>query len=368
VGNYFQPSRVGALVILVLLVLVLLFTIPVTAADIDISVEGSGISNWIFTPGTTNINSTSIILNISSISSTWTVSVKDGLDFSKPPLTVGKMVEWDGVAYVTPTPWVLGTAVNIAGPSFPSKYNGASVVLSGSNQVIESGLALVNSEKIHLTIRQPVAYSDPVLKGGHLYQVIVTYVAFAEGGPAPVVSGIVPAEGITGSTVTVTDLSGSNFLPHSTAVLNRTGFPNINLTVTGTTTPTRMTGTLNLAGAGVGLWDVTVTNPDGGMGTKSELFWIKYPSAPGVSGFVPVFGTRGTTISIGVAGNYFQNGVAVKLTRGTSVINAVVSSVTQTRINGAITIPSNAPTGDWDLIVTNNDGQSDNMLGALTVE
>ena len=181
-------------------------------------------------------------------------------------------------------------------------------------------------------------------------------------------TGIVPAEGITGTTVTVTDLSGSNFLPHSTAVLNRTGSTNINLTVTGVTIPTRMTGTLNLAGVGVGKWDVTVTNPDGGTGTKPLLFWIKYPSAPGVSGFAPVFGTRGKTISILVAGNYFQNGVAVNLTYGTSVITAVVSSVTPTRINGAITIPSNAPTGDWDLLVTNNDGQSDNMIGALTVE
>jgi len=368
VGNYFQPSQIGVLVIPILLVIVLLCAVPVSAADIDITIEGPGISNWIFTPGMTNIDSTNITLNVSSVSSTWTVSVKDNLDLDKPPLTVGKMVEWDGLSYVTPTPWVLGAAMNITGPSVPLTYTGASVILDGSNQIIESGLAVVNSEKIHLIIRQPVAYSDPVPRGGHLYQVIVTYIAFAEGGPAPVVSGIVPAEGITGSTVTVTDLSGLNFLPHSTAVLNRTGSPNINLTVTGTTTPTRMTGTLNLAGAGVGLWDVTVTNPDGGMGTKSELFWIKYPSAPGVSGFVPVFGTRGTTISIGVAGNYFQNGVAVKLTRGTSVINAVVSSVTQTRINGAITIPSNAPTGDWDLIVTNNDGQSDNMLGALTVE
>ena len=229
-----------------MLVLVLLYTVPVTAADIDISVEGPGISNWGFISGTTNINSTSIILNVSSVSSTWTVSVKDNLDFSKPPSTVGKMVEWDGSAYVTPSPWVLGTAMNIAGPSVPSKTTGASVTLDGSEQIIESGLTPVTGLTMPLTISQPITYSDPVLKGGHLYQVIVTYIAFAEGGPAPVVTGIVPAEGIIGTTVTITDLSGSNFLPHSVAVLNRTGSPDINLTGIIVTPPTKMTGTFNI--------------------------------------------------------------------------------------------------------------------------
>ncbi|MEI7433401.1 MAG: hypothetical protein WCJ93_04030 [Methanomicrobiales archaeon] len=365
--NHFHKSQVKIVVICALLV-VLLSTIPVIAADIDISVEGPGISNWIFTPGTTNINSTSIILNVSSISSTWTVSVKDAMDFAKTSGTVGRMAESDAGGAYTGTN-VLGAAVNITGPSSLSKYTGASVVLSGSNQLIESGLAAVNSEKIHLTIRQPVAISDPVLKGGHRYQVIVTYIAFAEGGPAPVVNGIVPAEGITGSTVTVTDLSGLNFLPHSTAVLNRTGSTNINLTVTGVTTPTRMTGTLNLAGAGVGKWDVTVTNPDGGTGTKPLLFWVKYPSAPGIGSFGPPFsGGRGSTMDVGVTGQGFRSGVAVKLTKGASVIPVTVTHVTSTTIDGTITIPSGAPTGLWDLTVTNNDGQFEKINGAFTVQ
>jgi hypothetical protein len=218
-----------------------------------------------------------------------------------------------------------------------------------------------------LIISQPIAYSDPVLKGGHLYQVIVTYIAFAEGGPAPVVTGITPAEGITGTMVTVTDLSGSNFLPHSTAVLNRTGYTNINLTVTGVTTPTRMTGTFNLAGAGVGLWDVTVTNPDGRVGTKPKLFWIKYPTSPMIGSFGPPSGARGDTMDIGVTGGGFQNGVMVNLTSGTSVITAVVSQVTSDTVDGTISIPSTAPTGYWVLVVTNNDGQSATRSNAFRV-
>ena len=365
VGDYPHRSRVRIIVILVLLVLLLLWTVPVTAADIEIAVDGD-ISNWAFTPGTTNIDSTNITLNVSSISSTWTVSVKDGMDFNKTPGTVGRMAESDAVGAYTGTK-VLGTAMTVAGPTEPTKTIGSSVVLSGSNQVIESGLTPVTGLPLPLTISQPVSISDQVLGGGHRYQVIVTFIAFAEGGPEPVVSGIVPAEGITGTTVTVTNLSGSNFLPHSTAVLNRTGFSDINLTVTGVTTPTSMTGTFNLVGAGVGLWDVTVTNPDGRTGTKPQLFWIKYPSAPTISFFTPLSGARGATKNIGVGGAGFQNGVAVKFTKGASVINAAVSQVTSGTIEATITIPSDGPTGLWVLTVTNNDGQSASRSNAFTV-
>ena len=240
------------------------------------------------------------------------------------------------------------------------------MILSGSNQIIESGLIPVIGLTMPLTVLQPVTFRDPHLKGGHRYQVIVTFIAFAEGGPAPIVTGIAPAEGITGNTVTITNLSGLNFLPHSQAVLTRIGSPAINLSVT-SVTPTKMTGTFNLAGAGVGLWDVTVTNPDGRTGTKPLIFWIKYPGAPVISFFIPVSGARGETKSIGVSGTGFQNGVVVNLTSGTSVITAAISQVTPTKINAEITIPSNAPTGYWNLVVTNNDGQSATRPNAFTV-
>jgi hypothetical protein len=355
-GGYVHSSSVWTIVIPALFILVLIFSVPITAADIDITIEGPGISNWAFTPGITNIDSTNITLNVTSISSTWTVSVKDGMDLSKPGGTVGRMAESDaGGAYTGIN--VLEQPINIAGPSVPLKTTGASVVLDGSNQVIESGLTPVTDLIMPLTISQPVAISDLALGGGHRYKIIVTYIAFAEGGPAPIITAIDPAEGITGTTVTVTNLSGLNFLPHSVAVLNRTGFSDINLSVTGVT-PTRMTGTFNLAGAGVGLWDVTVTNPDGRVGTKPRIFWIKYPSAPMIGSFGPPSGARGETMDIGVTGVGFQNGVVVNLTSGTSVITAVITQVTPETIDGTITIPSSAPTGNWDLIVTNNDGQS----------
>jgi hypothetical protein len=366
--NYFQPSQIGEVVILAFIILIILSSLPVFAADIDITIEGSGISNWAFTPGTTNIDSANVTLNVSSVSSTWTVSVKDNLDFSKPPATVGKMVEWDGSAYVTPSPWVLGTPVTIEGPSVPLRTTGTSVVLSGSDQIIESGLTPVTGLTMPLTISQPITYNDPVLRGGHLYQVIVTYVAFAEGGPGPVVTGIIPAEGTIGSTVTVTDLSGLNFLPHSTAVLNRTGYPNINLTVT-SVTPTRMTGTFNIpSGAAVGKWDVTVTNPDGRTGTNPQLFWIKYPAAPMIGSWTPS-GTRGATnMYFAVTGTGFQNDATVNVTFGPSVITVAGLQVTPTFISGSITIPSDSPTGLWDLTVMNGDGQSETMPGAFRVK
>jgi hypothetical protein len=349
------------------LYIILLVLNPAIADDIDISVGGPGISNWTFTPGATNVNSTSVFLNVSSISSTWTVSVKDNLDYSKPAGTVGRMAESDaGGAYTGTT--VLGTALMISGQSIPANTTGASVLLSGSNQIIESGLKPVTGLLIPLTFSQPVAIRDPVLKGGHRYQVIVTYIAFAEGGPAPVITGITPSEGIVGTAVTVTDLSGNNFLPHSVAFLNRTGYSNINITASSVTS-TRISGSFNIpAGAHVGLWDITVTNPDGRSGTKPQLFWIKYPDPPMIGSWTPS-GTRGATnMYFGVTGTGFQNDAVVNLTYGTSLITVNGLQVTPTFASGSITIPSNVPTGQWDLTVTNGDGQSETIPGAFRVK
>jgi len=364
-GNVFHRSGIWNIVLPSILVLTFLHCGIVNAADIAISVEGPGISGWAFTPGIINVNSTSVTLNVSSISSTWTVSVVDNLDFSKPAGTVGRMAESDAGGVYTGT-HVLGSPLTIRGPTITSKTAGTSVVLSGSNQIIESGLVPVTGLVIPLNISQPVAMSDLHLQGGHQYKVIVTFIAYAEGGPAPIVTGIAPSEGITGSTVTITSLSGLNFLPHSTAKLNRTGSPSINLSAT-SITPTTMTWTFNLAGAGVGLWDVTVVNPDTRTGTKPGLFWVKYPAAPVIGSFGPPFGARGATVPVGVSGSGFQNGVSVNLTRGTSVISGAVSKVTPTNINAAITIPSNAQTGYWTLVVTNNDGQSATRPNAFSI-
>ena len=80
-------------------------------------------------------------------------------------------------------------------------------------------------------------------------------------------------------------------------------------------------------------------------------------------------GTRGATnLYFGVTGTGFQNGVTVNLTYGTSVIQVTGLQVTPTFIYGSITIPSAGPTGLWDIIVTNNDGQSATNPAAFRVK
>ena len=106
-----------------------------------------------------------------------------------------------------------------------------------------------------------------------------------------------------------------------------------------------MTGTFNLAGAGVGLWDVTVTNPDGRIGTKPQLFWIKYPAAPMIGSFGPPFGARGDDNEYRGNRGWFPEWCCGEPYQGTSVITAVVSQVTSETLTATITIPSNAPTG-----------------------
>ncbi len=107
----FQRSRAIILAIPVLLFVVLVFTGPVTAATIDISVSGD-IPDMVLTPGITSQNA-SVYLYVTSDTATWTVSVKDASDDSKPPSYAGRMVEWDG------------TSAYVASPGSPgSQYDG----------------------------------------------------------------------------------------------------------------------------------------------------------------------------------------------------------------------------------------------------
>jgi hypothetical protein len=171
-SDCFQQSRAVILAIPVMLLFVQVCSIPVSAANIDISVSGD-IPQMALTPGSSNQNS-SIHLNVTSDTANWTVSVKDAMDGSKIPGTEGKMANWSGSAYASSGN--LAAALQVAGASIPTKTTGADVTLSGSDQLIETGLDVVTSLEIPLTFAQVVAYTDPHLTGpNHVYRIVVTF-------------------------------------------------------------------------------------------------------------------------------------------------------------------------------------------------
>jgi hypothetical protein len=142
---------------------------PATA--IDITVTGS-ISNWALAVGS-NTDPSSVNLAVSSNKIGWTVAVKDGMDGSKISGTQGKMANWTGSAWASSGN--LAAAMHVAGASVPTKTTGADVALSGSDQPIETGLDVVSSQSMAITIGQTVAYTDPALPNPNVYRIIVTF-------------------------------------------------------------------------------------------------------------------------------------------------------------------------------------------------
>jgi hypothetical protein len=177
-SDCFQRSHAILLAIPVVLLFVLVCSEPVSAATIDISVSGN-ISHMVLTPGSSNQN-TSVHLNVTSDTATWTVSVKDASDDSKPPSYAGRMVEWNGTssAYVA-NPAVFGANMTVTGATV-SGSSGSSATLSSADQIIETGTAVVTSLKIPLTFAQAVTYTDPHLTvPNHVYRIVVTFTGAA---------------------------------------------------------------------------------------------------------------------------------------------------------------------------------------------
>jgi len=140
-------------------------------AAIDITVTGS-ISDWALAVGD-NTDSTSVDLAVSSNYIGWTVAVKDAMDDSKIGGTEGNMANWTGSAYAASGN--LAAALHVTGASVTDKTTGAEVTLSGSDQTIETGLDVVDSQSMDITIGQAVAYTDPRLPGTNVYRIIVTF-------------------------------------------------------------------------------------------------------------------------------------------------------------------------------------------------
>jgi len=178
-NNCFQRSRAILLAIPAVLLIVLTCCGPVSAATIDLSVSGN-IPHMVLTPGITSQN-TSVHLTVTSNTATWTVSVKDASDDSKPPSYAGRMVEWDGASAYVANPAVLGANLTVTGASVPLKTTGGvERTLSGSDQTIETGLDVVTSLEIPLTFAQEVAYTDPHLTAlNHVYRIVVTFTGAA---------------------------------------------------------------------------------------------------------------------------------------------------------------------------------------------
>jgi hypothetical protein len=93
------------------------------------------------------------------------------------------------------------------------------------------------------------------------------------------VTGITPNSGVTGTTVNITDLTGTGFVEGATVKLTKSGRPDITAASVVVASSTQITCTFHLTGAVTGQWNVVVTNPDAQSGTLTNGFTLTNPTS-----------------------------------------------------------------------------------------
>ncbi|MGA2122303.1 MAG: hypothetical protein ABSG49_09720 [Methanoregula sp.] len=147
----------------------------------DLTLHGS-ITGWSLDPTASQplTNSASVTMDVKSNDRSWDVSAKDALDNDGVPAAktnAGFMLEYDPAGTGTWKTIALGNALHV-GATTSGHLTGAEVTLSGSDQTIANGDGAAGGAGTFmgqpLTIKQTVAYSDPVLTGSEVYRIIVT--------------------------------------------------------------------------------------------------------------------------------------------------------------------------------------------------
>ncbi len=170
------------------------------------------------------------------------------------------------------------TITNLSGSDFNTTV--MPVVLlrkSGQTDIVASGVDTRSSSELtcifDLTGSAPGGWSVYVINpdlhaGGLLNGFIVT-------AAPPTITSISPKSGARGKTVTIRNLSGTGYLTGATVNLTKAGKVIIMKPVT-VAGPTKITGKIKIpARAKTGMWNVSVTNPDGQSVTLANGFRIR---------------------------------------------------------------------------------------------
>jgi hypothetical protein len=197
----------------------------------------------------------------------------------------------------------------------------------------------------------------------------------------PSVMKIFPDEGYAGTSVSIKNLAGENFVAGATVLLSRNGSTSIRATDVRTVSNKSIICTFVIpSDAAVGAWDVTVTNPGGQSDTLTNFFTVHHDTGlltttsgifsgtVGITYLDPPFATSYGTFDFAVTGSKFQNGARVTLKKsGTPdiVANAVIP-ISDTQMRFIVTVPKGS-TGFWDIVINNPDGTYGKWAGGLEI-
>ena len=188
--------------------------------------------------------------------------------------------------------------------------------------------------------------------------------------PAPTISSSTPATGAQAATVPITNLAGNYFQPGATVVYSQ-GVYSIPLTGINVVSATSITGTLVIPSlAPAGAYNITVTNTDGKIGTRTSGFTVT-SNAPTVTSITPNTYVRGWTVSItNLAGTKFQPGAIVKLVNSTAGPDITATNVVINPGGTSLTCTfdlTSAPAARRSVTVTNPDGKIGTLANGFTI-
>ncbi|MCX5784960.1 MAG: IPT/TIG domain-containing protein [Elusimicrobia bacterium] len=261
------------------------------------------------------------------------------------------------------------TGAQLGGSYFIS---GAIVKLTktGQSDIAVTGVVFVGPAQLTCTF--PITGAVP-----GLWNVVVTNSdgqtntlsnSFMVNAPYPTVASIDPSSGTNTGSLNISNLAGTNFYTGASVKLTKSGQTDIIATNVTVVSDTKITCTLLLNGAAIGLWNVVVTNADTRSGTLSNGFTVK-AVPPTMTSIAPAQGVSTGTVSItNLAGTGFLSGAVVKLSKTgqTDITATSVNVVTAAKITCIFDL-TNAATGTWNVTVTNLDNNSATLAGSFTV-
>jgi PKD repeat protein len=280
------------------------------------------------------------------------------------------------VSSVTPSKGTAGMplSLTISGTDFTKR---SSVKLTkGSDELSGSRIVLMGSTSLRATVQVPSSAAlgqyDLVVTNSDGQAGMLTGAVTISRGNSPAISALSPATMYTGTTTSFT-LAGNRFQEGALVVFENATYGTLTPDNVGITTK-KITGTLTIPDeAATGTWSVTVTNPDGGTAMLPDALMVLSPSGdngdgPTIASVKPATGSAGKTVAMIITGEDFTKGSAVVLTNHAREIPASrVVTLNPTRMFVILSIPSGAPPGMYDVVVTDNMGRSGTLPGAFTV-
>lgn len=182
--------------------------------------------------------------------------------------------------------------------------------------------------------------------------------------PPPTVTSITPSQYWNLSSINV-NIAGTGLSNVAKVNLTRAGQENITAVNT-VFSPTSINCDLPITGAVAGDWNVSVTGSDGQYDNVTKFTVMAPYPVVDLTQTSPAEGENTGPVTMTIIGNYFVDGATVKLFKfgQTPIFATNVNVISPTKITCDFDLTGAAVYSDWNLRVTNPDGQynSDNNL------